>query len=87
MRVSDIIDLFKLPPPSSLPDHSLLIGEFDISTNEEFISRTNSSNSQNQKIPKDVSLIKGKKNVKKIDSNFFMSEDVKKQVNDTIYYI
>ena len=87
MKVSEIIDLYKLPPPSSLPDHSLLIGDFDISTNEEFISVTNSAIQQNQKLPNNATYIKGKKNVKKIDSNFFMSADIARQVNDTILKI
>ena len=87
IKVSEIIDHDKLPVPSSMPDHSLLVGTFDISTNEEFISATNITTQPNQSLPENAMLMKSKKNVKKIDEDFFISEAIMEQVNNTILKI
>ena len=82
-KVSDIINDFDLDIPNSLPDHSMIVSHFDISTNCDFlpsVPKTNPADCFSDSIP----AVKNKKNVKKIGETFFMSEEVLSQINDTI---
>ena len=47
-----------------MPDHSLLVGTFDISTNEEFYSANISTARPNQALPDNATILNKKKNVK-----------------------
>ena len=78
--MSDICNLFGLQPPRTLPDHSFLFSTF-----KTYQSDTNnphsSNNAQNDQIPVNKCP---KKNLRKINDQFFMSEDIFLQVQSTI---
>ena len=84
LLVRDLVNSMSIPPPPSLPDHSILSAvffssNFDFGQNErssfEPFNNHISANMQN-KIPK--------KNLKKIEENFFMDENTRQQVSVTI---
>ena len=83
LRVSDAINKFKLQVPRTLPDHSILISEFDISPSVIYTPVTHTPVTQNQPghLPFQPKI---KKNVRKIDKSFMCSEETIKQVNQTI---
>ena len=77
--MTDIVNKFGLMPPQSLPDHSFLVSTFSVSaamTNYQSLVSNQANNSVPKRNPK--------KNLSKIDSNFFMSEEVNNQVLETI---
>ena len=77
--MTDIVNKFGLMPPQSLPDHSFLVSTFSVSaamTNYQSLVSNQANNSVPKRNPK--------KNLSKIDSNFFMSEDINNQVLETI---
>ena len=84
LKVSDIVNEYRLDVPGSLPDHSMLVGSFDISTNEEYCIYPDSVPKRNQSLPSNRPPTKIKKNIKKMDDTFFLSEEITQQVNNTI---
>ena len=81
--VNNIINSLSLPPPPSIPDHSILRGHFSVS-----FFNINRLNNPIQK-PSDCARYAGnlklpRKNLKRIDENFFMSEEIKNAVQQTI---
>ena len=83
LLVRDVANELKIPPPQSLPDHSILSGSFTTSF-FNFGQASQSSfepfNSQPEPPPKKPP----RKNLNKIDEAFFMSEEIHQQVLDTI---
>ena len=85
LLMSEAVNLFNLQPPLNLPDHSILISSFETSYYD--LSRCNKTQfSPNLKSIETLIPPKRlpKKNLKKINNSFFMSEDVSEQVNATI---
>ena len=81
--IRDIINDLKIPPPQSLPDHSILSGTFLTSFfifNKSEKSSFEPFNSNLIDPPKKPP----RKNLKKINENFFMSEEIQQQVLNTI---
>ena len=78
LPISDAINNLSLPLPHTLPDHSVLIAEFDLFT---FLSQfVPSCNSQ-------TSGKKCRKNIRKIDGKFMCSEESIQLINSTIMRI
>ena len=79
LLMTDIVNMFGLLPPQTLPDHSFLIATF---------STTTSGTTQSIPAPAtpefSVPKRKAKKNLNKIDSTFFMSDEITTQVLETI---
>ena len=85
LLMSEIVNLSGLHPPINLPDHSVLLGTFDTSIfnlmkNEKHQNEVHFYPDINSQIP----TRKPKKDLKKLNVNFFMSEEVKLQVQNTI---
>ena len=78
LLMSDIVNMFGMLPPQTLPDHSFLIATF--STNTLGPSLAPAFGAPECSIPKR----KSKKNLKKMDSDFFMSDEITNQVLETI---
>ena len=87
VKVSDIIARFNLAVPNSIPDHSILVARFDISTNEEYFPLSHSDPKSKGSAPQNATFIKRKKDIRKIDETFFTSEEVLDQINSTIVRI
>ena len=86
LLVSDIVEMLKIQPPKNLPDHSLLVGTFKTSFYGECHKtvpplRFNFHQTDN-KTP--MSTRPKKKNVKKMPADFFMSNEIRDKVFDTI---
>ena len=80
LLMSDIVNMFSLVPPQTLPDHSFLLSTFlTYQTNNEATQRQLPKNNASS-VPKR----KSRKNLNKIDSNFFMSAETQRQVQETI---
>ena len=78
LPISDAINTLNLQLPHTLPDHSVLIAEFDLFS---FLSQSvPSCNSQ-------TSGKKCKKNIRKIDGKFMCSEESIQLINSTIMRI
>ena len=77
--MSEIINKYNLVPPQILPDHSFLVSTFAI-TKPFITNQPTLSNQVRNSVPKR----KPKKNLNKIDSHFFMSEETSNQVIQTI---
>ena len=84
IKVSDVINDYKLNIPSSLPDHSIVVCKFDISTNTVLNDLSTTSQQPSQAIPQNVQFARKKKNLKKMGPEFFLSQEVLEQVNTTI---
>ena len=81
LLVRDLVNSMTIPPPPSLPDHSILCATF-LSSHYNFDRNEQSSFEPfNNDIPANKMP---KKNLKKIDTNFFMSQNTRQQVVDTI---
>ena len=81
LLVRDLVNSMTIPPPPSLPDHSVLSATF-LSSHYNFGQNEQSSFEPFQN---DIPSNKiSKKNLKKINDNFFMSESITRQVVDTI---
>ena len=86
--VSDVINMFKLVPPDSIPDHSVLSATFrtsfyDQGNNYENMNKLKGN--QNTIRNKNVKPKKPpKKNLSKINEQFFMSQETLQQVIQTI---
>ena len=77
----DLINELKIPPPSSIPDHSILSGSFYTSFSESLKDYQNIEISNYKAIGTGP---KKKKNLKKINENFFMTPEIGRQVCTTI---
>ena len=77
--MTDIVNTFGLQPPKTLPDHSFLRATF----NTTQFSANNPPNFSS-KYCQTQAKVKPKKNLKKMDNTFFMSELVYNQVQFTI---
>ena len=80
LLMKDIVNTFNLLPPQNLPDHSFLYGIFGTNQVEKEINSNYQPRLNFQNGPKPPP----KKNLKKIDSTFFMNEDIQQQVLNTI---
>ena len=76
LRVSDAINMFCLPVPFSLPDHSILVSEFDLYSCLPRSSHVNA--------PSALKKLPPKKNIRKINENFMSSVETIQLVNQTI---
>ena len=86
MLMSDIVKMLDIQPPECLPDHSLLLGVFETSFYRKSSETLISSCFNRKKIEtsKTTSIRQKKKNLKKMPANFFMSEEIRLKVLDTI---
>ena len=86
MLMSDIVKILNIQPPECLPDHSLLFGIFETSfygkSSEKVIS--SGFNKKNIETTNTASTRQKKKNLKKMPANFFMSEEIRLKVFETI---
>ena len=80
LLMKDIVNTFNLLPPQNLPDHSFLYGIFGTYQVEKEINSNYQPRPNFQNGPKPPP----KKNLKKIDSTFFMNEEIQQQVLNTI---
>ena len=83
--MSEIINVAGFHPPLTLPDHSMLIGTyntsiFELIKTENLQKEPNFQNFHNTQIPNK----KPKKDLKKINNLFFMSDEIRLQVESTI---
>ena len=82
IRVSDIINQFNLPLPHSLPDHSVLISEFDLSSFVNISSDEQQQPTEAQR-PQNIKS-KSRKNIRKINETFMCSEETSLLIQQTI---
>ena len=88
--VSDVINNLGLEPPISIPDHSILSGTFRMSFYEVGINYENMNvvkNDQNKYKTENSKALPQKplkKNLSKINEQFFMSQEILQQVLNTI---
>ena len=85
MLMTEIVNVTGFHPPLNLPDHSILIGTFNTSIfnlmkNENLQKEAQYNTLNDFQIP----TRKPKKNLSKINDQFFMSDEVKLQVENTI---
>ena len=85
LLMSDIVNSFKLHPPLNLPDHSILLGTFSTS----FFDVLNNCKQQSETYfdrPKETLMPQRphKKDLKKMKETFFMTDQIKEQVELTI---
>ena len=87
LLIQDVINTLSVPPPPSIPDHAILSGTFTSS----FFKLGQLMNSSVDPIPREethpVKVDNKRKNLKMINDDFFMSDEVKKKVQDTILKI
>ena len=86
LLISDIVNMLNIQPPRCLPDHSILMGTFKTSFygkcfNTILPSCFNEVKNRNNKTESKHSK---KKNLKKMPEDFFMSDEIRSQVFDTI---
>ena len=76
--IRDLINSLMLPPPQSLPDHSILSGTFITSefSNKQLVQ---SSFEPFNSLPTIIPNKKSRKNLKKVDEKFFMSDATRRQ--------
>ena len=82
LLVRDLINRMSIPPPPSLPDHSILSGIFSTSHFNLGQSEQSSFEPFNKSVVDQIKQTK--KNIKKIDDTFLMSEETRQLVVDTI---
>ena len=82
LLVRDLINRMSTPPPPSLPDHSILSGIFSTSHFNLGQSEQSSFEPFNKAVVDQIKQTK--KNIKKIDDTFLMSEETRQLVVDTI---
>ena len=83
--VSDIINELGLPPPISIPDHSILSGQFLTSDFEIFKNIEQKNNNYiNNTVQQEKPKMLTKKNLTKINASFMMSQDTLELVLVTI---
>lgn len=86
LLISDIINEFNLLPPKSIPDHSILSSKFvtsfyDIGKNYELFDL---NINQTQPCPSSDRVKPPRKNLKKVDDCFMMSDETRELVLNTI---
>ena len=81
--ISDVINDFKMLPPNSLPDHSILSGKF-ITSYFELGRNFEQQNASNINTSTQCSNKPPRKNLTKIDENFLMSRETLELVLATI---
>ena len=80
--VSEVIESYHLVPPTNLPDHSILVGTFDISNcNFQPTLTTAHVETIDEQEP---AIKKPKKNIRKIDEQFFLSDEIKEVVQELL---
>ena len=83
LLIRDLVNSLSIPPPQSLPDHSILSGTF-VTSSFGFNQSEQSSFEPFNNIPEKPSNKPLRKNLKKIDDKFFMSAETRQLVLDTI---
>ena len=83
LLIRDLVNTLSIPPPQSLPDHSILSGTF-LTSSFRFDQSEQSSFEPFSTIPEKPSNKPPRKNLKKIDDKFFMSDETRQLVLDTI---
>ena len=81
--IRDLVNSLLIPPPQSLPDHSILSGTF-ITSQFAFNQSEQSSFEPFNDLPQPPPNKKQKKNLRKINENFFMSNETRQLVLNTI---
>ena len=81
--IRDLVNSLSIPPPQSLPDHSILSGTFVTSSFDSSQSEQSSFEPFNHLQPNPPNK-KPKKNLTKITENFFMSQETQQLVLNTI---
>ena len=81
VKVSDVINDFNLPVPRSTPDHSIVIGEFDLFSFAPSLDPAFEAEVQTEE------RFKSKKNVRKIPDTFMLSKETIAIVDATIVRI
>ena len=86
LLVSDVVNTFRIQPPNSLPDHSILRGIFVTSFYENNAKQNFPQNFPKYIPPKTEPPCNRpkKKNLKKMPNNFFMTEEINDQIIQTI---
>ena len=83
LLIRDVINEMQVPSPPSIPDHSILRGTF-ITSYFKFGQQHNCSFEPFNSSSNEFCRHQPKKNLKKIDAEFFMSEEISSAVRDTI---
>ena len=85
MLISDIINDFKITPPPSIPDHSVLSATF-ITSHFNYLKQLQQQEHNVLADPgsKISTTRPAKKNLRKITDRFMMTEDIVSKVNQTI---
>ena len=83
MLVRDVVNGLSIPPPPSLPDHSILSATF-FTSHFDFPQSEQSSFEPFNHVRENPKNKTQRKNLKKIDETFLMSEDIKQAVLSTI---
>ena len=84
LLISDIVNEFKILPPKYLPDHSILRGIFDTSFFNKSFQRVLPISTNSVQANINSSTRPKKKNIKKMPADFFMTDDIRQQVFETI---
>ena len=77
--MTDIVNMTNFVPPQHLPDHSILIGTFKTCDFETL--KPDNTLKTNRTLPQKPP----KKNIKKMDKNFFLNDEINKKIADTIF--
>ena len=83
LLMTQIVNLSGIHPPRNLPDHSILIGTFDTSI-FNLISNSSKQEQFNTFDEFEIPKRPPKKDLNKINNLFFMSDEIKLQVQNTI---
>ena len=83
LLIRDIVNSLSIPPPESLPDHSILCGTFMTSA-FNFNQSEQSSFEPFNNLHQNKTNKEPRKNLRKIDENFFMSQETLTLVQNTI---
>ena len=81
--IRDVVNNLAIPPPPSLPDHSILSGTFLTSSYIFGHSEKSSFEPFNQPVENKPNK-PTRKNLKKVDNTFFMSNEIHQMVQETI---
>ena len=81
LKMADIINNCNLNIPDSVPDHSMIVSQFDISVSNALFCDKNKSDVI---ITKNLQEARTRRKLKNLDSDFFLTDEVKLQLNDTI---
>ena len=70
IKMSDVINEYNLHVPTSVPDHSILVSQFNISTNSEFVTFPGRTVPYGQACHDPIRPTKPKKNIRKMTKDF-----------------